>query len=104
LRGLAVTTAARIEVLPGIPAMAEAVPGYEASDWLGLAAPRATRNDIVDLLNKTVNDGLADLDIKRRLTTQGLILNGAPGDFGKLISAETQKWAKVVRAGDIKPE
>ncbi len=104
VRGLAVTTAQRVDALPGIPAMAEAVPGYEATDWLGLAAPKATPKDIIDLLNKAVNAGLADPKIKQRLSAQGSILNGTPADFGKLIRSETQKWAKVIQAGTIKPE
>jgi tripartite-type tricarboxylate transporter receptor subunit TctC len=104
VRGLAVTTAERVEALSGIPAMAEAVPGYAASDWLGFGVPKATSADIVDLLNTKINAGLADPRIRERLTTQGLILSGSPTDFAKLIGSETQKWAKVVRAGDIKPE
>ena len=104
MRGLAVTTAERVAALPNIPAMAEAVPGYAASDWLGFGAPKGTPADIVELLNRTINTGLADPQIKERLTTQGLVLNGSPSDFGKLIGSETQKWAEVVRAGDIKPE
>jgi tripartite-type tricarboxylate transporter receptor subunit TctC len=104
MRGLAVTTAERVAALPDTPAMAEAVPGYSASDWLGFGAPKGTPADIVDLLNRTINAGLADPKIRERLTTQGVILNGSPGDFGKLIGSETQKWATVVRAGDIKPE
>lgn len=104
VRGLAVTTAQRVEVLPGIPAMAEAVPGYAASDWLGFGAPKGTPADIVGRLNGAINAGLADAKIRERLSTQGLILGGSPDDFGKLMASETQKWAKVVRAGDIKPE
>ena len=104
VRGLAVTTAERVEALPDIPAMAEAVPGYAASDWLGFGAPKDTPADIVELLNTTINAGLADPTISERLRTQGQILVGSPGDFAKLIGVETQKWAKVVRAGDIRPE
>ena len=104
LRGLAVTTAERVEALPSVPAMAEVVPGYEASDWLGLAMPRGTRNDIVDMLNKTVNSALAEPEIKRRLSTQGLVLGGSRSEFEKLIMSEMQKWSKVIRAGNIKPE
>lgn len=104
LRGLAVTTAERVKALPEVPAMAEIVPGYEGSDWLGFAAPKQTRGDIVDLLNQTVNAGLVAPEIKRRLGTQGLVLTGSPSEFGKLINSETQKWAKVVRAGGIRPE
>ncbi|MGH6984945.1 MAG: Bug family tripartite tricarboxylate transporter substrate binding protein [Stellaceae bacterium] len=104
VRGLAVTTAQRVDALPGVPAMAEAVPGYKAADWLGLGAPKATPRHIVDLLNNAVNAGLADPKIKQRLSAQGSILKGSPGDFGKLIRSETQKWAKVIQAGDIKSE
>jgi tripartite-type tricarboxylate transporter receptor subunit TctC len=104
VRGLAVTTAERVEALPGIPAMAEAVPGYAASDWLGFGAPKGTFDDVVGLLNGTINAGLADPKIRERLSTQGVILSGSPIDFGNLIGSETEKWAKVIRAGDIKPE
>jgi tripartite-type tricarboxylate transporter receptor subunit TctC len=104
LRGLAVTTAARVEALPDIPAMGEAVPGYEASDWLGLGAPKATPNAIMDTLNNAINAGLADPKIKERLVEQGVILGGSPSEFGKLIADETEKWGKVIRAANIKPE
>jgi tripartite-type tricarboxylate transporter receptor subunit TctC len=105
LRALAVTTATRSEVLPDIPTVSEFVPGFEASAWFGLCAPRNTPAEIVDRLNIEINSGLADPKIRTRLADLGgtrLVLS--PTEFGKLIAAETEKWAKVVRAANIKPE
>jgi tripartite-type tricarboxylate transporter receptor subunit TctC len=104
LRGLAVTTGERVAALPNIPSMAEAVPGYAASDWLGFGAPKGTPIAIVDLLNAQINAGLADPKIKERLGNQGVILGGSPADFGKLIADETERWAKVIKFADIRPE
>ena len=104
LRALAVTTATRSEALPDIPTVGEFVPGYEASRWFGIGAPRNTPAEIVDKLNKEINAGLADPKIKARLADLGgTVLAGSPADFGKLIADETEKWAKVIRAANIKP-
>jgi len=105
LRSLAVTPATRSEALPDIPTVADFVPGYDASDWFGLGVPRNTPADIVDKLNKEINAALADPKIKARLADLGLtVLAGSPADFGKLIVDETEKWGKVIRAANIKPE
>jgi tripartite-type tricarboxylate transporter receptor subunit TctC len=105
LRALAVTTATRWEGLPNVPAMGEFVPGYEASSIFGLGAPRTTPAEIVDRLNKEVNAGLADAKMKAQLAELGgTVLPGSPADFGKLMAGETEKWGKVIRFANIKPE
>ena len=105
LRALAVTTAERCEALPDIPTVAEFVPGYEASYWTGLAAPRGTPTEIVEKLNNEINAALADPKIKARITDLGgTVLVGSTADFGKLIAAETDKWAKVIKIANIKVE
>jgi len=105
LRPLAVTTLKRSESLPELPTVADTVPGYEASSWFGIAAPKATAPEIVASLNGAVNAGLADATIKARLADMsGMILAGSPGDFTKLVADETEKWGKVIRAADIKAE
>ena len=105
LRALAVTTAARSEALPDIPTVGEFVPGYEASVWYGLGAPKATPAEIVDKLNKEVNAALADPRMKARIVDLGGdVLALSPADFGKLIADETEKWGKVIRALNIKAE
>jgi len=104
LRALAVTTAARSEALPDVPSVAEFVAGYEASGWNGVCAPRNTPAEIVGRLNSAINAGLADPKVKARLADLGATpLAGSPADFGKLIAEETEKWGKVIRAGNIKP-
>jgi tripartite-type tricarboxylate transporter receptor subunit TctC len=105
LRALAVTTGARSPVLPDVPSLAEFLPGYEASVWFGIAAPRNTPADIVERLNGAINAGLADSNLNRRLgELGGTALTGSAADFGTLISHETEKWAQVVRAANPRPE
>ena len=105
LRALAVTTATRSEALPDIPTVGEFVPGYEASGWCGVGAPKNTPVEIIDKLNKEINAGLADPKIKARFADLGVaVFPGSPADFGKHIAAETEKWGKVIRAANIKPE
>jgi tripartite-type tricarboxylate transporter receptor subunit TctC len=105
LRALAVTTLKRSDALPGIPTVAETVPGFEASSWFGIAAPKGTPADIIERLNRETNAGLADTTIAARLTDMGgMALTGSPADFGKLIANETEKWSKVIRDAGIKAE
>ena len=105
LLALAVTTAARLDELPDVPAVGEFVPGYEASAWYGLGAPRGTPAAIVDRLNRETNAALADPTIKARLADfGGTILAGSPADFGRFIAAETEKWGKVVTFAGLKPD
>jgi tripartite-type tricarboxylate transporter receptor subunit TctC len=105
LRALAVTTATRSEALPDIATVAEFVPDYEASVWAGIGAPKATPAEIVNKLNKEVNAALDNPKMKARLADLGgTVLPGSPADFGKHIAEETEKWGKVIRAGNIKPE
>ena len=96
LRALAVTTAARQQTLPGIPSVAESVPGYEASTWYGIGAPKGTPSDIVERLNREINAGLDDAKVKTALANLGIELDlGKPDEFGKRIAKETGKWAEV---------
>jgi tripartite-type tricarboxylate transporter receptor subunit TctC len=105
LRALAVTTAVRADVLPELPTVADFVPGYEASQWYGLAAPKNTPAEIVGKLNREINAAIADPGMKARLAAiGGEPLPGSPAEFGRLIAEETEKWARVVRAAGIKPE
>jgi tripartite-type tricarboxylate transporter receptor subunit TctC len=105
LRALAITTAARSDALPDLPTIGEFVPGYEASSVFGLGAPRNTPAEIVDKLNKEINAALADSDFKARLAhLDGTALSGSPADFGKLIADETEKWGKVIKLANIKPD
>ena len=104
LRALGVTTAARSEALPEVPSIAEFVPGYEASGWNGVCAPRNTPVEIIGKLNNAINAALTDPKLKARLADLGAIpLAGSPADFGKLVAEETEKWRKVIRTGNIKP-
>jgi len=104
IRALAMTSAARSGALPDVPAASEFVPGYEASGWNGICAPRSTPAEIIEKLNKVVNASLADPQLKARLADLGATtLAGSSADFGKLIAEETEKWGKVIRAGNIKP-
>jgi tripartite-type tricarboxylate transporter receptor subunit TctC len=99
LRALAVTTAMRAKELPDVPTVAETVPGYEASAFFGMAVPRGTPRAIIDKLNRTINDALADPGVQAKLAELGgTNIAGTPEDFGKLIVGETEKWSKVVKA------
>jgi tripartite-type tricarboxylate transporter receptor subunit TctC len=103
LRPLGVTTLKRSDVLPNIPSISEFVPGYETSSWFGIAAPAGTPADIIEILNRQTNAGLADPAIKARLADMGcMVLTGSAADFGKLITDETEKWGKVIRDAGIK--
>ena len=105
VRGLAVTSAMRAEALPDIPTIGEFVPGYEASTWYGVGAPKNTPAEIVDKLNKEINAALADPNAKARLVGLGLQpMSLTSAEFGKFIADQTDKWAKVIRAANIKPE
>jgi tripartite-type tricarboxylate transporter receptor subunit TctC len=105
LRALAVTTATRSEMLPDVPTVGESVPGYEASTWSGVGAPKGTPIEIVDKLNNEINAALANPKFKARLADLGVTtLALTPADFGKLIADETEKWGKVIRSANIKAE
>jgi tripartite-type tricarboxylate transporter receptor subunit TctC len=105
LRALAVTTTARSEILPEVPTLNEFLPGFEASNWFGVAAPKDTPPEIIDTLNKEINLGLAEPRIKARLAELGAVpLTGSPADFGKFIAAEAARWGKVIRTAGIKAE
>jgi tripartite-type tricarboxylate transporter receptor subunit TctC len=100
-----VTTATRSEALPDVPTIAQFVPGYEASAWFGIGAPRNTLPGVIATLNREVNAGLADPKIKAKLADLGgTIVPGSPADFGRLIASEIEKWAKVIKFANIKPE
>ena len=103
LRGLAVTSTVRSEILPDLPTVADFLPGYEASAWYGIGAPKGTPPDIVERLNKTINEILADPKVKAKFTEYGaILLPGSPADFGKLQADETEKWGKVVKFAGVK--
>jgi tripartite-type tricarboxylate transporter receptor subunit TctC len=105
LRALAVTTATRSPALPEVPTVGEFVPGYEVSSWYGLCARMGTPAEVINIINKEINAGLADPTMKARLADLGgITIAGSPKDFGRLIADETEKWAKVIRAANIKPE
>jgi tripartite-type tricarboxylate transporter receptor subunit TctC len=105
MRALAVTTEKRLGILPDVPAMAEYLPGYEASGWYGIAAPKQTPPEIVERLNKEINAGLADTKTKDRLAELGCLVSaGAPDHFWKFVEGETDKWGKVVRTAGLKAE
>jgi tripartite-type tricarboxylate transporter receptor subunit TctC len=105
LRALAVTTATRQDLLPGVPTIGEFVPGYEASGWQGLCAPARTPGEIVDRLNREINAALGDATFRARLAELGgQPFVGTPADFGRFLAAETDKWGKVVRQANLKPD
>jgi tripartite-type tricarboxylate transporter receptor subunit TctC len=105
LRALAVTTATRSDALTDIPTVGEFVPGFEASTWYGVGAPRNTPAEIIDKLNVAINSAIADPKLKARFADLGgAALAGSPSDFGKLIADETEKWAKVIKFAGIKPD
>jgi tripartite-type tricarboxylate transporter receptor subunit TctC len=105
LRALAVTTATRLDVLPDVPTVGDFVPSYEASTWYGLGAPTNTPADILDKLNKEINAALADPKMKARISEMGATpFVSSPGDFGKFIADETEKWGKVIKALNIKAD
>jgi tripartite-type tricarboxylate transporter receptor subunit TctC len=105
LRALAVTTATRWDGLPDVPTVAESLPGFEASSWQGIVAPKDTPVEIIDKLNKEINVGLADPGLTARLADLGAVpMPMKPAEFGKLIAAETEKWGNVIRAANIKAE
>ena len=105
LRALAVTAAARQEILPDLPPLGDFLPGYEASTWHGLGAPVGVPTDIVESLNREVNAGLANSGVKARLASQGFtVMGGSAADFGRLIADETVKWARVTRAAGMKAQ
>ena len=104
LRALAVTTTTRSETLPDVPTLGEFIPGFEASQWVGLVAPRDTPSAIIEKLNIEISAALNEPGMKARFTgLGGMVLTGSPSDFGKLIRDDTEKWAKVIRAANIKP-
>jgi tripartite-type tricarboxylate transporter receptor subunit TctC len=105
LRPLAVTTKSRSDVLPDVPTVADFVPGYEASSWFGVAAPKDTPTEALDILNREINAGFSDDRIKARLADMsGMPLAGSPADFRQLIADETEKWGHVIRTANIKAE
>jgi tripartite-type tricarboxylate transporter receptor subunit TctC len=105
LRALAVTSATRFRELPDVPVAGDFVPGYEASYWIGLGAPKKTPEEIITKLNKEVNAAVATPDLQARFAQQGgIVAGGSPSDFEKFISDETQKWSKVIKTANIKPE
>ena len=105
LRALAVASPTRLEVLPNLPTVAETVPGFAASGWCGLCAPKATSAEIVDRLNREVNAALVDPKIKARLANIGAVsFSTSPSEFTKFIADETEKWAKVIKFAGIKPQ
>jgi tripartite-type tricarboxylate transporter receptor subunit TctC len=105
LRALAVTTTTRLEVLPDIPTVADFVPGYEASGFAGIGAPRDTPADIINMLNKELNAGLLDSKVKARIVELGgTVAGGSPAEFGVILKEATEKWAKVIKFAGIKVE
>jgi tripartite-type tricarboxylate transporter receptor subunit TctC len=105
LRPLAVTSTLRSQALPDMPTVGDFVPGYEASGFFGFAVPKNTPAEIIDTLNKEINAGIAEPKMKARLADLGsTVIRGSPADFGRLITEETEKWGRLIRAAHIKPE
>ena len=105
LRALAVTTTERSQALPDVPTLSETLPGYEASGWYGIGAPKNTPAEVVERLNKEVNAAIADPRLQARFANLSVTaLAGSPVDFATLIADETRKWGKVIRMANIKPE
>jgi tripartite-type tricarboxylate transporter receptor subunit TctC len=105
LRGLAVTTAKRSEMLPDLPTVGESLPGFAADTWYGAGVPRNTPQEIIEALNREINAALGDARVKGRLADLGAtVLAGTPADFGRMLADETEKWGRVVRASGAKPE
>ena len=105
LRALAVTTEKRAQALPDVPTLSEFIPGFEASQWVGLVGPKGTPPAIIDKLNREINAALADATMQARFAEiGGVVLPGSPADFGRLIREETEKWGKVIRAANIRVE
>ena len=102
---MAVTTTTRSQILPDVPVLSETVPGYEASWWAGIGAPKNTPAEVIEKLNTAVNVSIADANLETKLANfGGTVLAGSPADFGKLIAEETKKWGKVIVAANIKRE
>jgi len=105
LRALAVTTAKRVKFLPDVPAVADTIPSYAVTGWLGIGAPKGTPAEIVNQINRELNAALVDPETLRRLENLGSEpFSGSPADFGRFIAAEAEKWAKVVRFANLKVE
>jgi tripartite-type tricarboxylate transporter receptor subunit TctC len=105
IRAIAVTSKMRAEQLPDIPTISESIPGYESGSWFGVSIPTGTPHEIISKLNREINDGLKDLRIKTLLAeVGGTPIVFTPSEFGTLVAAETEKWAKVIRAANIKPD
>lgn len=103
LRALAVTTTAPSKILPDLPTVGASLPGFEASNWQGIGAPKDTPADVIETLNRAINAALADPRIARQVAdTDATVITGSPGDFGRLIADETDKWGKVIRAANIR--
>ena len=105
LRGLAITTVRRSEASPDLPPLDEFVPGYEVLLWYGVGAPKGTPAEVIGIINKEINAGLADPKLQARLLELGgMMMPGSPGDFGKFVADETEKWGKVIRAANLRAD